>query len=113
MARNQTVSYLRQRFAEVGIQPDSRHGQNFLIDLNLVQVIVDAAELSSDDVVLEIGTGTGSLTALMAERAAAVITVEIDAHLFELGTGNARFTVVAHDLGSTDACTGRTRICAA
>lgn len=75
-----------QRFREVGIQPATRHGQNFLIDLNLQQVIVDAADLSPLDVVLEIGTGTGALTALIAKRAGAVITVEIDGHLFELAS---------------------------
>ncbi len=70
----------------MGIRPATRHGQNFLIDLNLVELIVDAAELTSDDVVLEIGTGTGSLTSIMAQRAAAVVTIEIDAHLFELAS---------------------------
>jgi 16S rRNA (adenine1518-N6/adenine1519-N6)-dimethyltransferase len=82
----QTKTFLLERFREMGIRPATRHGQNFLIDLNLVQVIVDAAELTGDDVVLEVGTGTGSLTALMAAKAAAVITVEIDAHLFELAS---------------------------
>jgi 16S rRNA (adenine1518-N6/adenine1519-N6)-dimethyltransferase len=85
MAR-QTKTFLLERFREMGIRPATRHGQNFLIDLNLVQLIVDAAELTSNDVVLEVGTGTGSLTAMMAERAAAVVTVEIDAHLFELAS---------------------------
>ena len=75
-----------QRFQEVGIQPATRHGQNFLIDLNLQQLIVDSADLSERDVVLEIGTGTGALTALMAKQAGAVITVEIDGHLFELAS---------------------------
>jgi 16S rRNA (adenine1518-N6/adenine1519-N6)-dimethyltransferase len=82
----QTKSFLLERFREMGIRPATRHGQNFLIDLNLVQLIVDAAELTSDDVVLEVGTGTGSLTAMMAERAAFVVTVEIDSHLFELAS---------------------------
>jgi 16S rRNA (adenine1518-N6/adenine1519-N6)-dimethyltransferase len=82
----QTKTFLLERFREMGIRPATRHGQNFLIDLNLVQVIVDAAELTGDDVVLEIGTGTGSLTAMMAERAAAVVTAEIDGHLFELAS---------------------------
>jgi 16S rRNA (adenine1518-N6/adenine1519-N6)-dimethyltransferase len=82
----QTKTFLLERFREMGIRPATRHGQNFLIDLNLVQLIVDAAELTKDDVVLEVGTGTGSLTAMIAERAAAVITVEIDAHLFELAS---------------------------
>jgi 16S rRNA (adenine1518-N6/adenine1519-N6)-dimethyltransferase len=86
MPSRQTKTFLMQRFREVGIQPATRHGQNFLIDLNLQQVIVDAADLSFRDVVLEIGTGTGALTALMARQAAAVITVEIDGHLFELAS---------------------------
>lgn len=75
-----------QRLGEIGIEPTSRHGQNFLIDLNLVEMIVDSADLGSQDVVLEVGTGTGSLTAMMAEQAGAVVTVEIDHHLFELAS---------------------------
>jgi 16S rRNA (adenine1518-N6/adenine1519-N6)-dimethyltransferase len=82
----QTKSYLISRFREMGISPATRHGQNFLIDLNLHQVIINAANLDDRDVVLEIGTGTGGLTELMAQRAAAVVTVEIDGHLFELAS---------------------------
>jgi 16S rRNA (adenine1518-N6/adenine1519-N6)-dimethyltransferase len=82
----QTKTFLLERFREMGIHPATRHGQNFLIDLNLQRVIVDAAELTADDVVLEVGTGTGALTAMMAELAAAVVTVEIDTHLFELAS---------------------------
>lgn len=82
----QTKTFLIERFREMGIQPASRHGQNFLIDLNLHRVIIDAAELTKDDVVLEVGTGTGALTTLMAQRAGAVVTVEIDHHLFELAS---------------------------
>lgn len=73
-----------QRFAEVGIEPVTRYGQNFLIDLNLLDVLVGAAELSSRDVVLEVGTGTGSLTALLAREAGAVVTVEVDPQLHQL-----------------------------
>ena len=83
-ANRQTISFLTRRFAEVGLEPDSRHGQNFLIDLNLIQLLADAAELGPNDVVLEVGTGTGSLTGLMAAKAAHVVTVEIDAHLYQL-----------------------------
>lgn len=86
MYRNerQTVSYLKKRFDQVGMAPDSRHGQNFLVDLNLVRLLADSAQITSDDVVLEVGTGMGSLTAMLAEKAARVITVEIDAHLHQL-----------------------------
>ncbi len=82
----QTLSFLKRRFAEVGLNLVKRHGQNFLIDLNLLQVLVEAADLQPDDVVLEVGTGTGSLTAAMASRVAAVVTVEIDARLHQLAS---------------------------
>lgn len=83
-ANRQTVSYLRRRFSQVGLEPNARHGQNFLIDLNLIELLAQAADLGPQDVVLEIGTGMGSLTALLAEKAARVVTVEIDQHLHQL-----------------------------
>ena len=82
----QTKTFLIERFREMGIAPATRHGQNFLIDLNLQQLIVNAADIGPRDVVLEVGTGTGALTAQMADRAAAVVTVEIDHHLFEFAS---------------------------
>jgi 16S rRNA (adenine1518-N6/adenine1519-N6)-dimethyltransferase len=77
----QTQSYLMQRFEEAGIRPTTRHGQNFLIDLNLLDVMVRAAAVGPHDVVLEVGTGLGSLTTRLAELAAAVVSVEIDERL--------------------------------
>src|SRR5687768_15862363 len=82
----QTQTYLIERFREAGIRPETRHGQNFLIDLNLLDLLLDAAAITPRDVVLEVGTGLGSLTARMAERAAAVVTVEIDSRLFQLAS---------------------------
>ncbi len=80
----QTQSFLMRRFEEAGVWPHTRFGQNFLIDLNLQRLLLNTAELGPDDVVLEVGTGTGSLTVLMARQAAAVVTVEIDRRLFQL-----------------------------
>jgi 16S rRNA (adenine1518-N6/adenine1519-N6)-dimethyltransferase len=80
----QTLSFLMRRFREAGVRPRTELGQNFLIDMNLQQVLLDAAALGPEDVVLEIGTGTGGLTALMAQQAAAVVTVELDRQLFQL-----------------------------
>ncbi len=77
----QTLSYLRRLFDSYGLQAKSKLGQNFLIDLNLVELIVRTAELDKTDAVLEVGTGTGSLTARLAEHAGAVVTVEIDRSL--------------------------------
>lgn len=82
----QTASFLIDKFREVGIRPSARLGQSFLIDLNLVRLLADAAELGPDDVVLEVGTGTASLTSLLAARAAAVVTVEIDPELYQLAS---------------------------
>ena len=82
----QTLSFLKKRFAEVGIEPQTKHGQNFLIDLNLQHLIVDTAQLTRDDVVLEVGTGTGALTALMATTAARVVTIEIDERMYQLAS---------------------------
>jgi 16S rRNA (adenine1518-N6/adenine1519-N6)-dimethyltransferase len=86
MSNFQTISYLTRRFREIGIEPATRHGQNFLVDINLQRLLVDAAQLEPNDVVLEVGTGTGALTAMLAEQAAEVITVEIDKNLFELAS---------------------------
>ncbi len=73
-----------QRMQEAGVRPQGKHGQNFLIDLNLLDLLVRTADLGPKDVVLEIGTGMGSLTGRMAQVAAAVVTVEIDPRLFAL-----------------------------
>jgi 16S rRNA (adenine1518-N6/adenine1519-N6)-dimethyltransferase len=74
----QTLSYLKTLFEERGMRPKNKLGQNFLIDLNLVDFIIRSAELTKDDVVVEVGSGTGSLTARLAELAGAVLSVELD-----------------------------------
>ncbi|MGH7224663.1 MAG: rRNA adenine N-6-methyltransferase family protein, partial [Gemmataceae bacterium] len=75
----QTLSYLRRLFAERGIVLKNKLGQNFLIDLNLLDVLLRAAELTRDDLVLEVGSGSGGLTARLIELAGAVVSVEVDA----------------------------------
>src|SRR5581483_2032684 len=74
----QTLSYLHQLLQRHGIRPKNKLGQNFLIDLNLLDLIVRTAELSRDDLVIEVGSGTGSLTTRLAQEAGAVLGVEID-----------------------------------
>ncbi len=80
----QTLSYLRNLFEERGIHPKNKLGQNFLIDLNVLDVMVAAAELSRDDLVVEVGSGTGSLTARLCEQAGAVLSIEIDPAFHEM-----------------------------
>jgi 16S rRNA (adenine1518-N6/adenine1519-N6)-dimethyltransferase len=74
----QTLSYLRNLFEQRGLHPTSKHGQNFLIDLKQLDVVLRAAELSPDDLVLEVGSGTGSLTVRLLEQAGGVVSVEVD-----------------------------------
>jgi 16S rRNA (adenine1518-N6/adenine1519-N6)-dimethyltransferase len=105
----QTLSFLLKRFEEAGIRPHTKFGQNFLIDLNLVQVLLEAAAVTRDDVVLEVGTGTGSLTAMLAEQAAAVVTVEIDPPMFQLASEELhRFDNVV--MLQVDALRGKNRL---
>jgi len=77
----QTLTEIRQLLKTAGLRPQRSRGQHFLIDRNLMQKLIDAAELARNDVVLEVGSGTGSLTNMLAERAGHVIAVEIDTHL--------------------------------
>lgn len=81
-----TPSVLKQIFSQRGISPNKRFGQNFLIDQNTLLSIPDIAELTEDDVVLEIGMGTGGLTRLLAERSRHVFAVEVDRKLFEMSS---------------------------
>lgn len=69
------------RLAELGITPDTRLGQHFLVDDNLVRVALRLADLRSDDVVLEVGPGLGVLTAALADAVRHVHAIELDRRL--------------------------------
>ncbi len=83
--------------------PDTRLGQHFLTDRTILEKIVDALDPAPDDVVLEIGAGTGTLTAVLAPCVRHVIAIERDRRLIaEVGTRNAergteRVTIVHGD----------------
>ena len=61
-----------------------KFGQNFLIDTRVLDKIIDSAEITKDDCVLEIGPGIGTMTQYLAERAGAVVAVEIDKALIPI-----------------------------
>lgn len=83
-ARGQSLSHVRELLQGRGLRPKEKLGQNFLVDLNLLEVLLQAAELTGDDLVVEIGAGTGSLTARLAQKAGAVFSVEIDSAFMAL-----------------------------
>ena len=84
------------------LRASKRLGQNFLVDRGVVQGIVDAAELSPADTVLEIGPGIGTLTQGLAETGARVVAVELDkklpAVLAETLKGYDNVTIVPGDI---------------
>jgi len=61
-----------------------RFGQNFLIDTHVLEKIIKAAEISKDDLVLEIGPGIGTMTQYLCENAREVVAVEIDKNLIPI-----------------------------
>lgn len=71
-------------FKERGLRANKLLGQNFLVDHNVLDFICAAGRLSADDVVLEIGAGTGLLTQHIASSGARVVAAEIDSNLFEM-----------------------------
>ena len=83
-----------------------RFGQNFLIDGHVIEKIIRAAEITKDDVVLEIGPGIGTMTQYLAEAAGEVFAVEIDKNLLPiLGETLAEYdnvTVVNEDILKVD-----------
>jgi 16S rRNA (adenine1518-N6/adenine1519-N6)-dimethyltransferase len=63
---------------------NKRFGQNFLTDLHVLEKIVEAAEISKEDCVLEIGPGIGTMTQYLCEKARKVVAVEIDKGLIPI-----------------------------
>ncbi len=80
----QTKQHIRRLLNEAAVRPKKKLGQNFLIDLNLMRLLVDSADIKNNDIVLEVGCGTGSLTEAIAEKAALCIAVEIDPTLAKI-----------------------------
>lgn len=71
----------KDRMNFFGIRPSKSLGQNFLNDISVVQEIVYSANITKEDIVVEVGPGLGVMTDLLAEDAGLVIAVEIDASL--------------------------------
>jgi len=97
---------LRQALRRHGVRAAASLGQRFLVDRSALASIVEAAELSIADDVLEVGPGPGALTVLLAERARSVTAVEIDERmvrvLAETLAGRDNVRVVRADALSVD-----------
>jgi 16S rRNA (adenine1518-N6/adenine1519-N6)-dimethyltransferase len=105
----QTLIEVRSLLDDAGARPNRRLGQCFLIDAHAMEAVLDLAELSGDETVLEVGPGTGSLTEELLDRADRVVAVELDRRLSALLARRLdepeRFTLL-----TTDVLAGKHRI---
>ena len=89
-----------------GFNFQKKFGQNFLIDDHVINKIINGAEVTKDDFVLEIGPGIGTMTQYLAENARQVVAVEIDKNLIPiLGETLAAYdnvTVINEDILKVD-----------
>lgn len=97
---------VRALLERLDFKPSRVLGQNFLIDGNILRIMLDAAELSPRDAVLEIGPGLGVLTGPLLERAGRVVAIEKDdllhAHLSRTLGGEPRLTLLHADALTVD-----------
>jgi len=70
-----------------GLKAKKRYGQNFLVDENIINRIIDESNITENDVVIEIGPGLGNLTELLIEKAKLVIAFEIDEDMIRVLKG--------------------------
>jgi len=79
-----SVRELRNLLYAHNMRPNKAFGQNFLIDRSILMKIVEAAEINTDDAILEVGAGTGVLTRELAQRARRVVAVELERDMLAL-----------------------------
>jgi 16S rRNA (adenine1518-N6/adenine1519-N6)-dimethyltransferase len=100
------LSEIRTTLKEIGVWPAKALGQNFLHDQNLARWIVDQAEITFEDYVVEIGPGLGALTRFILEKGAHVLAIEKDARLAKFlrsRFGDERLEIVNTDALRFDA----------
>ena len=85
------TKYLMKKY---GITANKSLGQNFLIDDEVVNNIVDSANVTKNDFVIEIGPGLGTLTSKLVERAGKVVAIELDDRMIKIL--NDRFSIYSN-----------------
>lgn len=81
MSSLEETKYILKKY---NIKANKRLGQNFLINDNAIQEIVNAAGISAEDLIIEIGPGLGTLTSKLLEKAGKVIAVELDENMIKI-----------------------------
>jgi 16S rRNA (adenine1518-N6/adenine1519-N6)-dimethyltransferase len=80
----QNKQQIQTLLAQAQTHPRHQFGQNFMIDGNLLRLLVQAGDLKADDLVIEVGAGTGSLTEELLDVGCHVVAVEIDRDLIAM-----------------------------
>jgi len=95
-------SDIRDTLDSYGLHPNKRLGQNFLIDKNIINIIVEAIDAGKDDTILEVGPGLGVLTDEMVQKAKHVTAVEKDRglipHLNKYFSEKDNFVLINSDI---------------
>lgn len=81
MNLNQETKFIMKKY---NITANKNYGQNFLINENVVNSIVNSAKISKDDLVIEIGPGLGTLTSALLDKAGKVICIELDKKMLDI-----------------------------
>ncbi len=106
MAPESLLVRTKRLLQEYGLPARKGLGQNFLVDGGMVKKIIDAAELTGNDTVIEIGPGLGVLTGELAKKAGKVIAIELDAgfaaKLQMQFDGNERVNIINEDILKTE-----------
>lgn len=106
MAYLATPTATAEIIKKYGFNFQKKFGQNFLIDANILEKIIDAADITKDDCVIEIGPGIGTMTQYLAEHAGWVAAVEIDKNLIpilhETLSGYDNVTIINEDILKVD-----------
>lgn len=84
MEKLSSPTVIREIMNKYDFRFSKKLGQNFLIDENIINKIMNGAEITHEDNVLEIGPGIGAMTQLLAEKAKKVVAVEIDSKLIPI-----------------------------
>ena len=90
---------------QYGLRANKKLGQNFLINQDIIDSIIDKAEITSNDTVLEIGPGLGSLTKALLQNAKKVIVVELDENMVQVlksRFGDERLEIIHGDILKLD-----------
>lgn len=82
-SRESLLAQTKKGLRRAGLRARKSLGQHFLVDEDILAMIVDAAEITRDDIVIEVGPGLGVLTRELAAQAGWVITIELDSRLAE------------------------------